>query len=397
VTRCLLLSLLFVIASAGVADARTWQWNYSNRGVGGGGTSTASVTLSSTSIATSNRVAFAGHPDVVYSCSAKLADVARAIAVSTGNPSLLIQLRAGHAANCQLLGSSQGIVLPADDGATIASVAQAINDECCGAALRTPPQVAAAQKSLVPAPATPHAAVKAHPLVPGGPVMSVEDWVEHDGLFSFVRVRNNGTHPIEVTREEVADCSGIEFGCAVQDRRFVIDRKAVATIATVAASNTSYSAFTYHYTAVMAPYSYSGSGAWAKRAPAGAPRISAAQVRTAEASLLNTLPAAQAAGPPRPQQPQPLAQTGSTAHLLHIGAPEAPVSASGTIQLRVLVDPNGSPVDASIVSISNDALADAAMEAAVTSTYAPAIRNGKRVRSQFILTLVFDEGRLSAP
>lgn len=404
--RALLPSLvlpLLIVATTIAGDARTWSWTYTSHGVNGAGVASASVTLGSSEVATSNRIPVSGHPDVVYSCSVKLSDVARAIAVSTGAPSLLIQLRAGHAANCQLLGSAQGIVLPADDRATIASVASAINDACCGAALRTPAPVAAAPSAAAPRTAHPArtAAARPAPEKPrvvaenDGLVMSVADWVETDGLFFFVRVQNEGSKPVTVTHEEISGCIGIQLGCVDANRRFVIDRGGVATVATVAASNTSSAAFTYRYTAMMPPYSYAGSGSSSKHPPNDAPRISAEQIRVAEASLLGTL-----AGEPPPQaattQAPPAQNPTTPARLVRIGAPEAPVNASGTIQLRVLVDPNGSPEDASILSISNDALADAAMEAAVTSTYAPARRNGKPVSSQLIVNLQFDQGRLSA-
>ncbi len=54
--------------------------------------------------------------------------------------------------------------------------------------------------------------------------------------------------------------------------------------------------------------------------------------------------------------------------------------------VRVKVSAGGVPLEAQIVRISNRALAPAAIETAVTSTYSPAIQSGRQTESEYVVS-----------
>jgi hypothetical protein len=147
-------TVVFVLTSAAIAGAQSWSWTYTDPGMQSShGLSAATLDLSATQIKTQNRVAIAGRPDVVYGCTIKLDDVSRAIAVHTGTTSLLISLKPGKSAKCQIIGQPQSVVLRADDGGMIDRIAQKINTACCSvAALPSPTPEKAKAKIATPAP-----------------------------------------------------------------------------------------------------------------------------------------------------------------------------------------------------------------------------------------------------
>src|SRR5579875_1826883 len=157
--------------------------------------------LGPTRIKTTNRIAMIGRPDVVYGCTIELADVARALAAHTGTSSLLIQLKPDRKADCQLLGPTQSVVLRADNGALIDRIAGAINGSCCMAATAHPltaaKHPAGPSKRIVSMP--PVATTRAATRPADAPMMSVDDWVETDGVFAFVRIRNASNRPVLIT------------------------------------------------------------------------------------------------------------------------------------------------------------------------------------------------------
>ena len=147
-------TVVFVLTTAAIAGAQSWSWTYTDPGVQSShGLSAATLDLSATQIKTQNRVAIAGRPDVVYGCTIKLDDVSRAIAVHTGTTSLLISLKPGRNANCQIIGQPQSVVLRADDGGMIDRIARKINTACCSvAALPSPTPEKVKAKIATPAP-----------------------------------------------------------------------------------------------------------------------------------------------------------------------------------------------------------------------------------------------------
>jgi uncharacterized protein (DUF1501 family) len=78
------------------------------------------------------------------------------------------------------------------------------------------------------------------------------------------------------------------------------------------------------------------------------------------------------------------------ARLTQRGSSRLAIGHTGQARVRVRVSAKGMPLNASIVSISNPALAAAALETAVSSAYAPAVRKGRPVDEDYIATFQFD-------
>jgi TonB family protein len=398
-------ALTFAVAATAVASAQTWNWTYSTAALQSArGPAAASLELTSTEITTSNRIALAGRPDVVYSCHIKLADVSRAIAVHTGSQSLLIQLKPDRAAACQVIGNAQSVVMRADDGALIDKIAAAINNACCTVAavpertiVRERPTPAPERETTVAARASEKPTEKPAPekttpqpaASSAFAFMRVDDWIETDGAFAFLRIRNLGNRPIAITGGEVRDCTNADVGCGRIARRTTILPYGVITYATVASADPQKApSFDYSYSAQMVDYTFDGNGNSSKEAPSGAARMSAEQVRSAEAQALAAL-----RGPNGPSasvvaQDQP-------PRVVKPGVAEPVNGKSGQVQVRVTLAPDGSPQDAAIVSSTNDELDDAGVEFAVSSTYAPAIHAGKPVAADLVVTVSFLAGEPS--
>jgi hypothetical protein len=266
----------FWLAATCAAGAQTWSWTYANSGeYSSHGLSSATLDLERSEIKTSNRVALDGRPDVVYTCTVRLDDVSRAIAVHAGSNSLLIALKPDRSANCAVIGHPQSLVLRADDGALIDRVAAAINGACCTVAAAPPP-------TAPPPTARPEPFRRAEPARRPEPVAAK---------------------------------------------------------------------------------------------PTAAPRV--AEAATAR---------------PKPAQRSVALTENSAPRLVRAGLSEPVPGKTGVIAIRVAVGANGSPQDASIVSSTNDDLDDAGIEIAASSTYAPAVRAGRPVPSDFILTISFSAG-----
>src|SRR5579875_3384569 len=110
------------------------------------------------------------------------------------------------------------------------------------------------------------------------PMMSVDDWVETDGVFAFVRIRNASNRPVLITDGEI--------GCGPVGKRLTILPFGVATLATIASTRQQAPKFTYRYTASMGSFWYAGTGSSEKATPAGAERLSQRDLRAAEAAML---------------------------------------------------------------------------------------------------------------
>lgn len=96
---------------------------------------------------------------------------------------------------------------------------------------------------------------------------------------------------------------------------------------------------------------------------------------------------------PEPTATRPPAVAGNAGpRLVRAGLSEPIPGKNGSIQIRVSLGPDGSPQDAAVLSSSNDDLDDAGVEIAASSTYAPAVRRGRPVASDFILTIEFRDG-----
>lgn len=120
--------------------------------------------------------------------------------------------------------------------------------------------------------------------------MSVGDWVETTGAFSFVRVWNHGNEPIEIGDAQIGNCENVSSGCGDLAKHILVDPSAVATIAVVtAASPHERPSFTYRYTARMAHYAFRGSGGSKKDRPDFVKPMTAHEIAAAQASSIAAL------------------------------------------------------------------------------------------------------------
>ena len=90
--------------------------------------------------------------------------------------------------------------------------------------------------------------------------------------------------------------------------------------------------------------------------------------------------------PRRSDAPQPAVVD---ARLVRRGSSSLAGGQGGVAVVRVALGADGLPQDASIVSISNRRLVAAALETAVSSTYAPAMRQGRAVAGTYVATFQF--------
>jgi hypothetical protein len=403
-----------MLVTTAACDAQTWHWTYV--------TSTpnspflaaqSSVSISANTIRMAYTIPLQKRQVVIESCNADLRDVQDATMLrSAGTTYLLIRFKPQHTAAC-VAGKQASVALPTADHRYVSTVAAAINASCCasatGAARPSPRAVIAriTPPTPIPAPkpkpapiatgasrpaATPAAEVAAtspaasatttpspKPSPSPSPVaVNVQDWVENDGLFWFVRMRNTG--PARVTPVgEVFNCRNVNVGCG-SFAAVVLEPGGTATVATVATVNPAAPAtFQYRFSAGDGTRVIAGGGSSTRATPRTVARMNAAELRTAQAGALGQYRSP--SGPPTQSTPARLVKRGSSR--LAIGQ-------TGTALVRLTIGPNGTPEEATIVSTTNQALTAAAIETAVSSTYAPATQNGRPVAGKYVATFSFD-------
>lgn len=398
-----------MVVTAGTGDAQTWQWQYVAHVANHAPiTAQSTVVLSGNDVSVSYTAPIGNRQTVISSCRAMLSDVQTA--TTTRTPTglfLVIHLKPGRVADC---GTEKlpAAVLPAEDARVVDQVAAAIN-HASGAttvsrATPSPSQTHARQSRRIVAQAptpTPAPTASPTPAPTASPTPSpratravlarVVDWVQNEGLFTFVRVRNTGNQVVTITDGAISDCRNVDFGCGALTRHYILDPAGVATIATVAsAGQRSGASFTYHYTAVSGKNTIAGAGSSTKTAPPGAPPMSPQELRSDEAVAIAGLrgSSSQQAQPQAQAQPQQSAD--SPPRLLARGSSRLGVGQTGTALVRVMVAADGRPEQAQIVKITNPALTAAAIETAVSSTYAPEVKNGQKVAGKYIATFSFN-------
>jgi Gram-negative bacterial TonB protein C-terminal len=419
--------LAMVIAMTGISSAQTWHWQYVAHPA-----NSAPINAQSTVILSPSEVSIAytapiEHRNaVIESCRVALSDVQHVTAVRTRGPIfLVIQLKPQRTANCES-GRRPVAAIPGDDFTVVSQVAGAINQACC--TVKAPPNVAraatpspsakprvAARPPSPPPTAKPRVVAQASPTPPPTPAPTptptpaprtpaptatpapptpapspsrpagarLEDWVENQGLFMFVRVRNFGKQSVTIDSGEILDCKNVDSGCGPLPHRFTLDPYSTATIATVASTG-QLPSFSYRYSADQGKFT--GSGSSTKRPPARVARMSADAVRSAEAAAISAL---RSPGPGAAEA-TPSTYTYTPPRLTKRGSSRLGIGQTGTAQVRLLIAPNGSPQEATIVSITNRALTAAAIETAVSSSYAPAMRNGQPVPANYVATFSFN-------
>jgi hypothetical protein len=338
-----------------------------------------------------------GQADVpIASCHANLTDVATVRTMNTAaTPYLYVAFKPSHPAHCQSGPQPIALVPIANDSAASDAVA-AINRACCGAA--GPPAKVAVVARYVPSPTPTPAPVQRSTAVPAGSPapassaaahMLVTDWVESDGLFTFIRVRNRGPQSVTISSGQVDDCRAVAVGCGPFARSVTVAPGAADIVATVmSADPVNDSSFSYRYVARSAAATGTGSGTSRKQLNGWKPALSVQEMRSAQAAAIASFrvssPSTEASGS---QVPLP---ANVPARLTQRGSSRLAIGHTGEARVRVRISAKGVPLNASIVSVSNQALVAAALETAVSSTYAPAIRDGRPVDEDYVATFQFD-------
>lgn len=362
--------------SFATASAQMWQWDVLTRTtdrtpVG----ARSSVVLSGRELRLTYAVNGGTRTVPITSCRADVADVAAVrVVTSEQQPFLYVVLRPDHPADCSS-GRQPIALLPIAADPAAQSAVAAISRVCCR------PIVARATPSPTPRPTVaPTPTPTATPAPTPAPAVPPAAWVENNGLFAFVRVRNRDARPLTIAGGEVIDCRNIGYGCGRFPGRTVASG-ALATLATIMSDGgRNAPAFSFRFDARIGAQSYVGSGLSTRRPDDRRDRMTADELRAAEAVAV-----AAAGGhltPPPPKRvPARLVKRGTST----LGAGQA-----GIATVRVRIGTDGVPIDASIVSISNRALVAAALETAVSSTYTPATLDGRPEDADYLATFHFD-------
>jgi Gram-negative bacterial TonB protein C-terminal len=381
----------FLAIAARPAEAQTWQWPVVVQTAGATQVNAQSrLVLSAGAVALSYAAQIRGQEVPIVACHAAFGDIADAQAVRrAGRAFLLLHFKPQHPATCNS-GVQSVAMLPVADGSDLTRAVATINRNCCAAAVavRTPPP--ARSPSPVASPiASPAASPVASPAASpsSGASLRLTDWVENDGAFSFVRLRNRLRQPVNVSGVEIGNCRDVDYGCG-EFPNVTLDPGSVGTIATVL-SHGSGSAFTYRYVIERGSARATATGSSGTVPVGWRPRMSAQEIRAAEVAAFAARRERDAAAdtPATTQTPVPAFVN---ARLAQRGSSRLGIGQTGTALVRVSVAASGMPEQASIVSISNRKLAAAAIETAISSSYTPAMRNGRPVAGTYVATFQFD-------
>ena len=380
----------FFLLSWRIADAQTWQWQVVVRNPNRPPINSESRVVLSEHDLLMTYAARTGQTDVpIASCHASPQDVANARTLKTEFALYLyVAFKPGHPAQCQSGNQPIALVPVTDDSAASEAVAT-INRVCCGAqpVARTTP------KATPPPNGTPPPKSSPQPAPSSTPQVRVTDWVETDGLFTYVRVQNRGREPVTIAGGQIDDCKAVAAGCGPVARTVTIAPDASAVVATVmsAESATGSATFSYRFDARTAAAAATVSGTSHKEPSASKPAMTSQEIRSAQATVLASLRSASAGSPATPSaSPSPRPPLNAPVHLTQRGSSRLAIGQTGQATVRVRVSAKGMLLNASIVSVSNPALVAAALETAASSAYAPAIRDGRPVDGDYIATFQFD-------
>jgi hypothetical protein len=364
-----LVSLALTVAGATTGNAQTWHWKYVTRTPNVPPlTAESTVALEAGQLRMSYTVPIRHREVVIESCSAALTDVANAGTLhSQGRAFLLVSLKPSRSASCAS-GQRPAIVLPSDDEPLIADIAAAINRSCCSPA-------------AVIARATPRPAASPAPSARPATATTV-DWVETAGSFAFVRVKNTSSEPLRVRSVDVTSCRDVVLGCGPLAREFLISPKSIVTILSVTSADERRTPI-FHYSYIAAQGGGVASHSGSSRSPAsiGIPRMSAREIAKSEATTV---------GGVQPPHVEPAEGAFTPARLLKRGSSRLAIGETGSAVVRLVIAADGTPQAATIVSMTNQRLAAAAIETAVSSTFAPATQNGNPVSAKYVATFSFD-------
>ncbi|MGD0473073.1 MAG: energy transducer TonB [Candidatus Velthaea sp.] len=393
------------------SDAQTWRWTYVTQNANGPPfVAQSTVAIDAQSVHMTYSIPLQKRQVVIESCVAALQDVIDATTVrNAGTTYFLIRFKPSHGAACGS-GRRPAVALPADDDNYVRNVATEVGRQLHTAGAKPQPSADVVARAATAAPTakpTPAATAKpnlaptakptpeptetapatvkptAEPTLTPSPSPSparaaVQDWVENDGLFWFIRIRNLSRGPLRPAGE-VFDCRNVETGCG-PFMHTELEPGGTATVAVIAAATRSEApAFEYRYTISDGGLDIAGSGASTKLPPRQSVRMTAKDLRSAQELALSQLRS------PR-DTPAPILP----ARLIKRGSSRLAIGETGTAVVRVTIADDGTPQEVSIVSITNKALTAAAIETAVSSTYVPATQNGRAVAAKYIATFSFD-------
>lgn len=382
----IVLALLVICVHS--ADAQTWQWEVVVHTPSAPPVNAESrVVLSPIDLTMSYSAQIQQRRVTIASCHMALTDIANVKTMrSTGRAFLLLNLKPHTPASCSSGRQSVAMVPVADDDVLTRAVA-AINHACC-----TPAVAVAASPPIAryPAAHSPIPSASAPAAVSAKPPQKLTNWVEKQGVFAFIRVRNRFSQPVAVTVGKVSDCRNVAYGCGPFPGSITLPPGTAATVATVMSDGQSDGpSFTYRYTVESGQTSFAGEGSSASLPVGWRPRMSAQQIITAEASAIAGLHVQTAPDQtPAPEQTAPPAFV--DVRLIRRGSSRLGIGQTGVARVRVSLGANGLPLNASIVSVTNPQLVAAALETAVSSTYAPAMRKGEPVPGTYIATFQFN-------
>lgn len=361
-----------VAATMATASAQAWQWQGVLQHADQPPSETRSnVVLSAHDVLMTYAVRVNQSDVPVTSCRGLVSDIANARMVSGNSGSFLyVVFKPGRAASCNS-GRQPVTLVPIVSDAAANRAIDAINRALA-------PAEPAPQRK--PQPQRKEQVVSAT-----APSVVVDDWVESLGLFDFVRVRNDGSQPVALSDVYVENCRAVIAGCGPVPREITIPTGATSTIAAVMSRNSSSAAaFTYRYQTRSGTTTSGGSGTWRKRAGSPVPPMTDDEVRSTESVAIAGLADHPAVANTRANIPRD-----RSAQLIGRGSSRLAIGVRGSAMVRVKVSAGGVPLEAQIVRISNRALAPAAIETAVTSTYSPAIQSGRQAESEYVVEFQF--------
>jgi hypothetical protein len=358
-------SAIFALAlCTSVAGAQGWHWNVVAHGSNGSLINEEStVDLSARVLTVAYSAQIDGRSVPMSSCRVNVGDIAYARSVkNSGGAFLYVVMKPNRTAACTT-------------GNQAFALAQVSSDAAAGDAL------ASILRSCCSAPVVAQTRATSRPQTP--PLVAPQDWIEGEGLFAFVRVRNRDARPLTIDGGEIVACRNVVYGCRrFIDRPTIIAPNGVATVATVMAADSKGASFSYRYDAQIESKHYTGTGVSFKLTPAAA-AMTTDEIREAEAVAIGAI-----TGHLAPAVPAPPSYT--LPQLIRRGTTALAIGKRGRAIVRVNVDANGVPQNAAIVSISDRALIAAALQTAVSSGFAPAKLNGRPVSADYVAAFQFD-------
>lgn len=365
--------LAMVALCTRAAVAQTWDWHVAMRDPGHPLIEARTHVVLSPTDVVATVTAHVGTRDVpISSCRAGLADIGGVRPVTTPSGTFLfITMKPPHTAACTAGNERIALVQIGNDANANTAVAS-ISRACCSSVSVASARFATSNPAPRPVPT----------------VIPPLDWVEKNGVFAFLRIRNRDARPLTIEAGQIIDCRDMAYGCGrFADRPITLAPGAIATLATVMSGNPKDATFSFRYQASIGAEHYTNTGLSSKTANDSNVAMSPQQVRDAQAAVLTASGTFRAVPVP---VPAPATPSYFAPRLTQRGSTRLGIGQRGVAVLRVSVNANGMPQNASIISISNRALVAAALETAVSSSYAPALRNGRPVDADYIATFQLD-------